>query len=344
MSTSTPARPCGTSAVRSQPAPAPTPAPPPEGAGVHRVATGSAHAKAVLFGEHAVVYGAPAIAVPLHRLEVEAELRPAPEGELRIESELFAGTDSAAPECMRPVITALRAALLAAGVADDRVQLRIRSAIPHGRGLGSSAAVAAAIARAAADLGGTELDPEECHAVVQRAERVAHGNPSGIDARAVAARGPIRFHAGEVSAVGVEAPLAFVLADSGVSGSTAAAVESVRERRAADPEGIGALLCRLADISEGSTLDLRLGDRAALGARMLEAHELLGRIGVSTPQLDALVDTARASGATGAKLTGGGRGGCVLALADSEGDAEHIALAMRAAGASRTWTMTVPVA
>src|SRR5699024_9789407 len=135
---------------------------------------------------------------------------------------------------------------------------------------------------------------------------------------------------------------AFVLADSGTPGSTAAAVGGVRERRAADPIGIGAILDRLAEISGGASLDLRLGDRAALGERMLEAHGLLGRLGVSTPALDGLVEAATAAGAHGAKLTGGGLGGCVLVLADCDGSAEHIALALRAAGAKRTWTTTVP--
>ncbi|WP_205547601.1 mevalonate kinase [Leucobacter sp. wl10] len=312
--------------------------------GDRRVGVGTAHAKAILFGEHAVVYGAPAIAVPLHQLEVETAIRPTPRAELRIESELFAGTASTAPELLRPVITAVRAALASVGSAGEHVQLRVRSAIPHGRGLGSSAAVAAAVARAAADLAGVELGPEEFHEIVQRAERVAHGNPSGIDARAVAAAGPIRFHRGRVSTTGVGAPLTFVLADSGAPGSTAEAVARVRERRTADPAGMDRAISQLSDLAEGSLLDLELGDRSALGARMLEAHELLGRLGVSTVKLDALVDAAHAAGAHGAKLTGGGLGGCVLALADSEDEAEHIALALRAAGAPRTWTTTVAAA
>lgn len=313
-------------------------------AGERAVGTGTAHAKAILFGEHAVVYGAPAIAVPLHQLEVETAIRPTPGSELRIESELFAGTASSAPEVLRPVITAVRAALAAVDAEDEPVQLRVRSAIPHGRGLGSSAAVAAAIARAAADLFGTELDADAFHEIVQRAERVAHGNPSGIDARAVSAAGPIRFHGGSARPTGVGAPLTFVLADSGVPGSTAAAVAGVRERRAADPVPMDRAISQLADIAEGSVLDLELGDRSALGSRMLEAHALLGRIGVSTVQLDALVEAARAAGAHGAKLTGGGLGGCVLALAESEAQAEHIALALRSTGAPRTWTTTVAAA
>lgn len=306
-----------------------------------RVGTGAAHAKAILFGEHAVVYGAPAIALPLHQLEVEARIRATPGSELRIESELFAGSAETAPELLRPVITAVRAALSVSGTPNDQVQLRVRSAIPHGRGLGSSAAVAAAIARSTADMCGVDLSTDQLHDIVQRAERVAHGNPSGIDARAVAADAPIKFHGGRTQATGVGAQLTFVLADSGVPGSTATAVAGVRERRAADPANMDRAIAQLSEIAEGSVLDLELGDREALGARMLEAHRLLGELGVSTVKLDALVDAAHAAGAAGAKLTGGGLGGCVLALAESADQAEHVALALRAAGAPRTWTTTV---
>lgn len=309
--------------------------------GDRAVGVGTAHAKAILFGEHAVVYGAPAIAMPLHQLGVEAIVRPTPGAEMRLESELFAGSASSAPEELRPVITAVRVALESTGMTGDEVQVLVRSAIPHGRGLGSSAAVAAAITRAAANLTGAELSDTAFHEAVQRAERVAHGNPSGIDARAVAAAGPIRFHGGTVRPISVGAPLTFVLADSGVPGSTARAVAGVRELRAANPGVTDRAISQLSEIAEGSERDLALGDRAALGARMLEAHRLLGTIGVSTVQLDAFVDAAYAAGAAGAKLTGGGLGGCVLALADSSNQAEHIALALRAAGARRTWTTTV---
>lgn len=310
--------------------------------GSARIGVGVAHAKAILFGEHAVVYGAPAIAVPLHQLEVEAAIRTTPQGELRIESELFAGTASTAPEALRPITTAVRAALKGVGITDDRVQVRIRSAIPHGRGLGSSASVAAAVTRAAADLADARLSSDDFYAIVQQAERVAHGNPSGIDARAVAATGPILFHRGVVEVTGLGTELTFVIADSGVSGSTSQAVGGVRDRRAADRAHIDRVIARLSDIAEGSLRDLALGDRPALGSRMWEAHEFLGQLGVSTPQLDGLVDAARGAGALGAKLTGAGLGGCVLALTGSEEEAEHIALSLRAAGAARTWTTTVP--
>lgn len=302
---------------------------------------GHAHAKAILFGEHAVVYGAPALAVPLHGLGAQADVRLTPGRETRIDSQLFAGSAQAAPQHMGPVVAGLYAALEATGVETDEVQVCIRSAIPHSRGLGSSAAVATAIARAVAVLRGKILDHDALHAVVAKAESVAHGRPSGIDAWAVATQVPIRFQSGRATAIDVGRRLIFVVADSGQQGSTAEAVAGVRELRAAQPKHVEAAISRLAELTEDAVDNVRSGDLAALGSRMLHAHKLLTSIGVSSPALDALVEAALAAGAHGAKLTGGGLGGCVLALADSDEQAEHLALALRAAGAPHTWTTEV---
>lgn len=304
---------------------------------------GSAHAKAILFGEHAVVYGAPAIAVPIHELEAEARVETAAEG-IRIESKLFSGDSSAAPKQLQPVVAAIRAALRHCNQADAAVRVQILSAIPHSRGLGSSAAVAAAIARAVANWANVELTNSDLYDIVQQAERVAHGNPSGLDARAVTSNGAIRFDFGAVSPVRIGAAFSFVLADSGIAGSTAEAVGAVRERREANPERMEGLLSHLAEIAEGAIDDLAAGDQNAIGCRMRDAHETLDAIGVSSPTLNRLVDAANEAGALGAKLTGGGLGGCIIALAESPEHAEFLGSRLREVGAPRTWTATVPVA
>ena len=306
-------------------------------------AEGSAHAKAILFGEHAVVYGAPAIAIPIHELEAEARVESS-DGGIRIESELFSGEAAAAPTRLQPVVTAIRAALEYVGAPEAGLRVQILSAIPHSRGLGSSAAVAAAVGRAIAAWAGKTVDTAGLYDIVQQAERVAHGNPSGLDARAVTAEGTIRFDFGAVSPMRIGAPLHFVLADSGIAGSTAEAVGAVRLRREQDPERMETLMSRLAEIAEAAVADLALGDRFEIGARMREAHELLDAIGVSSPELNDLVDAANTAGAFGAKLTGGGLGGCILALANSAAHAERLGSVLREVGAPRTWTSTVPVA
>ncbi|GAA1782677.1 mevalonate kinase [Leucobacter iarius] len=311
---------------------------------------GASHAKAILFGEHAVVYGAPAIAIPVDSLTAEAVIERGAPG-LRIESSLFTGPVEDAPARLAPVVTAIRASLeraglgeLARGVDAQGATVRIRSAIPHERGLGSSAAVAAAITRAAFDLAGSALDDETLFELIQTAEKVAHGTPSGIDARTVAATGAIRFNRGAVAPIRIGAPLTLAFADSGHPGSTAKAVGSVQALREREPETTDALLSRLAEIAEGSIADLAAGDRAAIGAAMTEAHGILNRVGVSSERLDAITEAAREAGAAGAKLTGGGLGGCVIAVADDAAHADRIGAAMRRAGAERTWTVEVPAA
>ncbi|SDQ08689.1 mevalonate kinase [Leucobacter chromiiresistens] len=341
-----------------------------------RRGAGAAHAKAILFGEHAVVYGAPAIAIPVDSLTAEATIERGGPAGLRIASSLYTGPVDGAPARLTPVVTAIRASLERAGLADlarseagaadagagavadgaagasaadapavaDGALVTIASSIPHERGLGSSAAVAAAIARAAFDLAGAELDGETLFDLIQTAERVAHGKPSGIDARTVAATGAIRFTRGAVAPIRIGAPLILAFADTGHPGSTAQAVGSVQALREREPASTDALLSRLAEIAEHSIEDLAAGDRAAVGAAMSEAHAILHRVGVSSDHLDAIVAAACAAGASGAKLTGGGLGGCVIAVASSTAHAEQIGAAMRDAGAERTWTVEVPAA
>lgn len=304
-----------------------------------QTATGHAHAKAILLGEHAVVYGAPALAVPLHGLGVTARVRHRRSG-LAIDSELFTGDISEAPARLQPVITALRAALHRSGQ-ESGVRLSLRSDIPYERGLGSSAAVAAAVIRAVAATGEDQVPRDELYELVQQAERVAHGKPSGLDARAVTSTGPIRFDAGIASPIHVAKPLVFTLADSGSSGSTALSVAAVRARRSTDPSGVDAIMGRLGELAEAAVADLTSG-ADGLGPRMREAHDLLGRLGVSNEPLDRLVDAAHRAGSPGAKLTGGGQGGCIIALAESTEHADRLAGALHAAGAPRTWTTTVP--
>ncbi|MBS3182853.1 mevalonate kinase [Leucobacter manosquensis] len=332
-----------------------------------RRGVGAAHAKAILFGEHAVVYGAPAIAIPVDSLTAEATIDVGGPAGLRIASSLYTGPVAGAPARLTPVVTVIRAALERAGLPElarceassstaanssapgavaegPGATVTIASSIPHERGLGSSAAVAAAIARAAFDLAGAELDSETLFDLIQTAERVAHGTPSGIDARTVAATGAIRFNRGSVAPIRIGEPLILAFADTGHPGSTAQAVASVQALRAREPASTDALLSRLAEIAEHSIDDLAMGDRGAVGAAMSEAHAILHRVGVSSDRLDAIVAAACDAGATGAKLTGGGLGGCIIAVADSEAHAEQIGVAMRGAGAERTWTVEVPAA
>ena len=129
-----------------------------------------------------------------------------------------------------------------------------------------------------------------------------------------------------------------VIADSGVHGSTREAVGGLRQRYEADTAAIGPLIDELGALAQTAVTALGDGDAPALGAAMDRAHTVLRELGLSLPVLDRLTDAARQAGALGAKLTGGGLGGCMIALADSAGTADRIRAALLAAGSPATWT------
>ncbi|WP_241698536.1 mevalonate kinase [Flaviflexus huanghaiensis] len=316
-----------------------TPEAPPQLRAPSRGGLGSAHGKAILMGEHSVVYGAPAIALPLLDLQTTASVREAGHGS--ISSDLYTGPLEAAPAKLRPVITALRATADRVGLSADTFEIVISSTIPLERGLGSSAAVAAAMVRAVSTAAGIALSPDETFELVQIAEHVAHGTSSGLDAHAVRSLAPVRFQAGVPTPVRVAAPMTLVVADSGTSGSTSAAVGGVRMLKEARPSLVESIVDSLASLSDIAIDALGEGDAARLGATMFSGHEQLARLGVSAPALDALVAAAADSGAHGAKLTGSGLGGCVLALVEPDA-ADSISAAMEAAGAVQILRTTLP--
>jgi len=255
---------------------------------------GAGLGKLILCGEHAVVYGHPALAMAVD-LKTWVDVSPTP----------------GATHVVGPADPQLDAVLQIAAPPTG-LEIHIRSDIPMGRGMGSSAALAVAWVRAVAEAAG---EPPLSHETVfERAlpiERVFHGNPSGLDV-AVSARGGIlkyrRATPPLIEAVGAVPVVDIVALDSGSAGSTSTLVAQVARQR----PGIDPVLEKIGDLVEHATTALH--DPPALGALLTENHALLRDLGVSTPELDALVDLALASGALGAKLSGAGGGGVVLAL------------------------------
>jgi mevalonate kinase len=258
-----------------------------------------------------------------------------------IDSALFTGSWDAAPARLSPIRTAALAALRRYGREDVRLDLRIRSRIPVERGLGASAAVAAATVEAVLSmLDQHDTDSHTRHELIQEAERVAHGTPSGLDAHAVVSTGPVWFQAGRTEALEVGRQLSFVVADSGSAGATQPAVSAVHAQRREDPQRVDRIIDSIAESVHGARADIALGRAAALGARMDAVHALLQQLRLSAVSLDRLVQAARDAGALGAKLTGGGLGGCIIALAPDPDSAAGIADAVRRCGVT-SWPLTV---
>jgi mevalonate kinase len=303
------------------------------------IVSGTACAKLILCGEHAVVYGRPAIALPLTDLRASVAVEQLPAGAgIRLRTPNL----ELPPEADDPLIELARIVAVQLAIAPD-LGVTIHSDIPIASGMGSGAAVATALVRALAALSGHTLAPEAISALVYASEQRFHGTPSGIDNTVIAHERPIWYCRGEqatIEPITVGVPLTLVIGDTGVRSATRLPVGWVRERRTADPaqydaifEEIGRLVAQIRDL-------LAAGDLRALGAYLNANHELLQRLGVSSPELDRLVEAARGAGALGAKLSGAGWGGVMLALTEPD-RAETIARALRDAGAVRALVAAV---
>ncbi len=307
--------------------------------------TATAPGKIILFGEHAVVYGQPALAVPVPAVRARAIVSPAPDlprGEIRLTAPAVALEDASWAELSptHPLAKAIALTLAAAGVAQPpAVRLRVSSTIPVAAGLGSGAAVTVAVARALSAFLGHPLDDPSVNTIAYEVEKIHHGTPSGIDNTVITYAQPVYFVRGQpLRTFAVQRPFTVVIADSGIPAPTAEAVGDVRRAAQAEPARFEALFAAVGRVVEAAYQAITQGTPEALGPLMDENHTLLQQMGVSCPTLDRLVAAARAAGAAGAKLSGGGRGGNIIALVPSAAPeaAPSIARALETAGAVRT--------
>jgi mevalonate kinase len=310
--------------------------------------TTSAPAKIILCGEHAVVYNRPAIALPLGDLRAYAEAAPEPPGAgLRFVAPDLGETWSYADDQQHPLSELAASVLAHLAAAPPDLTITLRSDIPIAGGMGSGAAIGAALVRAVAAAIGRELSPAEVSGLVYASEGRYHGTPSGIDNTVIAYEQAIWFQRRPpepplIEPVAVGAPLTLVVGDTGVRSATRLPVARVRERWQAAPSTYEALFDGVADLVTQARTALAAGDQVALGAILDANQALLAQIGVSSPDLEQLIGAARAAGALGAKLSGAGWGGVMIALIDVErGDA--VAAALYAAGAARVRVAVVPV-
>lgn len=307
------------------------------------VGIGRAHAKAILLGEHAVVYGAPALALPVPQLTVTASAGWSSGATGGRGGLSFTMTGSASRELVTQASDGLRRLteefVARMGVpGEPSLEVILDGAIPHGRGLGSSAAVSRAVVLALADLVGRELTEDMAFDLVQTAENVAHGRASGVDAMTVGASRPLLFRAGRAEELAVGCDGLFIIADSGMPGSTKEAVGLLRAGFGRHAGARDRFVGRATELAEAGRRALADGDPEELGARLTDYHELLRAAGLSTGRIDTLVETALKAGSLGAKITGGGLGGCVIAQTRPE-QAREVTRQLHEAGAVQTWVV-----
>jgi mevalonate kinase len=306
--------------------------------------SGTAPGKVILLGEHAVVYGRPAIVVPVWQTVATASVQAGPPGSGCIlhAHDLGATIRLAAADDKEPLALVARLALAALGMADEPDwRIDLASTIPIAGGLGSGAAISTALVRAIFAAAGQEATPQEVSRLVYASERIYHGTPSGIDNTVVAYGAPIWFVRGEPPQVFTPAaPCTLVIADSGIHSPTKETVGDVRAAWEAQPARYEALFDAVAALVHAARRALAAGDLPTLGLLMDENQDILAQLGVSSPPLERLIDAARRAGAWGAKLSGGGRGGNVTSLVAPE-QAAAVEEALLAAGAVRVIVTTV---
>ena len=309
-----------------------------------KIALGKASGKIILMGEHAVVYGQPAIAIPFSAVETVAEVKEDGEA-LTVTCEFYDGLVHKMPEILESLKHAIRFSLYRIGAPQDpAIHIDIHSNIPAERGLGSSAAVAVAIARSLFNFYGKVLTDKELWEIVQSSEKIAHGNPSGIDTVTTSGKSPVFFVKDQpIEQLSINMDAYLIVADTGQTGQTLKAIQSVKALlnkvtyqidSLSDPKQAIKELGQLTKLAKEALLNNYILE---LGEVMNQAHQLLASLTVSNQTLDRLAQAARQAGALGAKLTGGGRGGCLIALAKDKESAEKIARTLLEQGAKQAW-------
>jgi hydroxymethylglutaryl-CoA reductase len=287
----------------------------------------TAAGKIILLGEHAVVYGRHALAVPILDA-VRAAVSPCDKETMLAVKDwgLRAVIDR---DCVEGVDAAINLILDQLEVGRSNFKIVVSSRLPRGMGLGSSAAMAVAITRAVAECIGVEIDNESVNKIAFACEKLAHGTPSGIDNTLSCYGEPMLFrNAGGLDIVPLqlqEKP-PVVIGFCRQPGPTDEQVAGVKSRFEQDRRNYDNIFDQIDEISQSGAAALEAKRYDELGRLMNVCHGLLNAIQVSSPELEDMVAIARNNGAVGAKLTGAGGGGSVVALCPGTGDAVRSAL------------------
>jgi len=297
---------------------------------------GSGFGKVILFGEHFVVHGAPGIVSAIDSA-TDAEVTKAQKG-LNIKDERK-GSKGYAEEKRLQQIESIERMLKTIGLdAKTPLSIWLGGNLPGFSGLGASAASSVAIARAISEEFNLGLSNEKINQIAYEAEKAYAGNPSGIDNTAATYGGLMWFKknpAGgpdNVERLRVRRPVEIIIGSTGKVANTKAMVEGVAERKKKNPQKYDPIFKQAENLALAGRKALENYDLKKVGELMNENHRLLQEIGVSSKELDMLVDLARKQGAFGAKLTGGGGGGCMFALTPTKTLQETVAQAIEKAG------------
>lgn len=298
---------------------------------------GTAHGKIILIGEHAVVYNEPAIAMPFMATPVEVIIEKINGGSV-MSSSYYQGLLQTVPDSLNNLKSLIQSICSDLNQPVDGLSISISSLIPPERGMGSSAAVATALVRALFAYFERDIAHDTLLNYVEISEKIAHGNPSGLDARVTSSASPIYYKKNShFSSIPLHVSGYLIAADTGMKGQTKKAVRDVAKQMERASHQTLTIIKKIGHLTEEARIAIQGDHVERLGELLTLSHECLKQINVSNERLDRLVDTALKNHALGAKLTGGGRGGCMIALARSAKQAKLIAHKLMENGAVETW-------
>ena len=291
--------------------------------------------KTILFNEHFVVYGVPSIVSAIGKYTV-AKLEPYDKPELKLEDNRDA-TPNYKEEKLKQQKESLSNIFKKMNIdlSKKGIKIALDGNLYAASGIGASAASCVAIARALSDYFDLNLTDEEINDIAYEGEKGYHGNPSGVDNTASTFGGIIWFKREEnniIERISIPNPVEIVIGNTRKVADTAAAVAGVKERKEKNPEKYKEIFERAENIAYLAKRALQEGDYKEVGKLMNENHKLLQQIEVSSRELDFLVNIAREQGAFGAKLTGGGLGGNMIALTPGKELQDDVANAIEKEG------------
>ena len=303
----------------------------------------SAPGKIILFGEHAVVYGRPALAVPVTQVHADVEVTDSDRPGIWINApdiNLHAELNTLPSD--HPIATVIHNFLFISRVSPfPNLEVKITSTIPVASGLGSGAAVTVALTRALSSYLDFPMPDEEINLFAYEIEKLHHGTPSGIDNTVVTFAKPVYFVKGQpIETFHVGSPFAIVIGNTGVSAPTKESVGDVRKLWEADKARWEGVFDQVGEIAKQARDAIERGQIKELGKLMEQNHALLQEMTVSSPELDALVSAAIKAGALGAKMSGGGRGGNMIALVETD-KSKSVSEALIQSGAKNAIITTV---
>jgi len=298
---------------------------------------GSGFGKAILFGEHFVVHGVPGIVSAIDST-ADAEVKKTETG-ITVEDERK-GAKGYTEKKRAQQKESIERILKTMGIDPEKAGLKIwlGGNLPSFSGIGASAASSVAIARATAEEFKMRLSDEKINEVAYEAEKAYAGTPSGIDNTAATYGGLIWFKRNlsggpnTIEKLSIREPVEIVMGNTGIVADTKEMVAGVAERKKRNPEKYNPLFKQAGELVLTARKALEDFDLRGVGRLMNKNHRLLQEIEVSCKELDYLVDLAVEQGAFGAKLTGGGGGGCMVALTPTKELQESVATAMEKEG------------